>query len=206
VISAEADPIDAAEVARILGVSLSKLRNRKLVDRPGFPAPLNPHRARSWVWDRAEIEAYASGQPIPPRSESTDDDLLDDSEAARAIGVSLETFAQQTQRLSAQPRSIEAHALRYWRRGDLVRRHEVPPGRGGKPVGARDLTPRRRRDDPSRIAEAAAKRIENLAAYLTQLSDEGNPKPGTSELATRYGVSAQTIRRWLARIEQDESK
>ena len=105
-IPADADPIDAAEVARILGVSLSKLRNRKLVDQAGFPAPLNPHRARGWVWDRAEIEAYASGQPIPPRSEPTDDDLLDDSEAARAIGVSLETFAQQTQRLSAQPRSI----------------------------------------------------------------------------------------------------
>lgn len=199
-IPADADPIDAAEVARNLGVSLSKLRNRKLVDKPGFPAPLNPHRARGWVWDRAEIEAYASGRTPMPRPEPSADDLLDDAEAARAIGVSPATFAQQTHRLSAQPRSIEAHGLRYWRRGDLVRRHETPPGQIGKPVGARDLAPRSRRGEPPRIAARAAARVQDLAAYLAQLASEGKPQPGTSELATRYDVSTQTIRRWLARI------
>lgn len=205
-IPANAEPIDAAEVALILGVSLSKLRNRKLVDQPGFPSPLNPHRARGWVWDRAEIEAYASGQAPASRPEPSADDLLDDTEAARAVGVSAETFAQQTHRLSAQPRSIQAHGLRYWRRGDLVRRHETPPGQVGKPVGAKDLAPRSRRGEPPKIAAHAAARVQELAAFLAQLADEGKPQPGTSELATRYDVSTQTIRRWLARIEQDASE
>lgn len=205
-IPAGADPIDAAEVAHILGVSLSVLRNRKVVDQPGFPTPLNPHRARDRVWDRAEIDAYASGHPLASRPEPGAEDLLDDAEAARAIGVSVETFVQQTDRLSAQPRSIEAHGLRYWRRGDLVRRHETPPGRVGKPVGATDLNPRRRRGRPPQIAADAAARVESLAGYLARLAAEGKPQPGTAELAARYGVSTQTIRRWLARIEPDPSK
>jgi hypothetical protein len=116
--------------------------------------------------------------------------------------VSPETFIQQADRLAAQPCTIEAHGLRYWRRGDLVRRHEVPPGRVGKPAGASDLSPRRRRGEPPQIAAVAAERVEKLAAYLAQLAGEGKPQPGTAELAARYGVSTQTVRRWLARIEQ----
>jgi DeoR/GlpR family transcriptional regulator of sugar metabolism len=56
------------------------------------------------------------------------------------------------------------------------------------------------------MAEIAAARIESLAAYLAQLASEGKPTPGTSELAARYDVTTQTIRRWLARIDQDASK
>jgi hypothetical protein len=202
VIPAGADPIDAAEVALILGAGLSKLRNRKLVDQPGFPAPLNAHRARDRVWNRADVVAYAAGRPPMPRPEPSADDLLDDTEAAQAIGVSLGTFVQQAHQLSAQPRTIAAHNLRYWRRGDLVRRHERPPGRVGKPAGAKDLTPRRKRGGPPPIAAAAAVRIEELAAYLAQLTKDGKPQPGTGELAERYDVSTQTIRRWLARIDE----
>lgn len=205
-IPAGADPIDAAEVALILGVGLSKLRNRKLVDQPGFPAPLNAHRARDRVWNRADVVAYAAGQPpLPRRPEVSADDLLDDAEAAQAIGVSLGTFIQQAHHLSAQPRTIAAHNLRYWRRGDLVRRHERPPGRVGKPAGSRDLTPRRKRGGPPPVAAAAAARVEDLAAYLARLSKDGKPQPGTAELAARYGVSTQTIRRWLARVDKGPS-
>ena len=205
-IPAGADPISAEDVARILGLSLTGLRNRMRADQLGSLRPLNPQRARSWVWDRAEVEAYAAGRPLAPRPEPCDDDLLDDREAAAAVGVSAETFAQQLDRMSARPRSIEAHSLRYWRRGDLERRHEVPPGRAGKPAGAQDLAPRRLRNEPSRIAEIAAARVESLAAYLAQLANEGKPRPGTSELAAHFDVTTQTIRRWLARIEQDAGK
>lgn len=200
-IPAGADPIDATEVARILGVSLSVLRNRKLVDQPGFPTPLNPHRARDRVWDRADVQDFAAGRRSAPRPEPSADDLLDDFEAAREIGVSPATFLQQAHRQSAEPRRIEAHSLRYWRRGDLVRRHEEPPGRVGKPVGAKDLTQRRRRGVPPPVAAAAAERIEDLAEYLAQLSRESMARPTTTELAARYNVSTQTIRRWIARID-----
>lgn len=202
-IPADADPIDAVEVAQILGISLSKLRLRKIVDQPGFPPPLNPHRARDRVWARAEVAAYASGQPIAARHESTDDDLLDDAEAARVVGVSVETFVQQVHSMPAQPRSIETHSLRYWRRGDLVRRHENAPGRVGKPVGAKDLAPRQRRNAPPPVAAEAEARVHALAAYLAQLAGEGRPRPPTADLAARYNVTTQTIRRWLARIDQD---
>lgn len=200
-IPAGAEPIDAAEVARILGVSLSVLRNRKLVDQPGFPTPLNPHRARDRVWHRTDIQDFAAGRRAATRPDPSSDDLLDDFEAAHEVGVSPSTFLQQAERQPAEPRSIEVHALRYWRRGDLVRRHETAPGVVGKPTGARDLTPRQRRAAPPPIAARAAARVEDLARYLAQLTREGAPRPDTAQLAARYDVSSQTIRRWLARID-----
>lgn len=199
----DADPIAAPEVAQILGVSLTVLRNRMLADEPGLPRPLNPHRGRSWVWDRAEVEAYAAGQPPAPRPEPGPDDLLDDTEAAAAVGVSVDTFTRRIGRVSAQPRSIDAHELRYWRRGDLARRHQAPPGKVGRPAGAKDLAPRPPRGESPRIAETAAARVGSLKVYLAQLAAEGMPRPGSSELAAHYDVTPQTIRRWLARIEQD---
>ncbi|HTJ66672.1 MAG TPA: hypothetical protein VL551_04010 [Actinospica sp.] len=184
-------------------MSLTKLRNRKVVDEPGFPPPLNAHRARDRVWDKAEIAAYAAGRPRPERPAPSADDLLDDAEAAHEVGVSVETFVQQTQLMSAQPQSIAAHDLRYWRRGDLVRRHESPPGRVGKPAGTKDLAPRRRRGGPPPIAAAAAARVDELATYLAQLADDGKQRPRASELAAHFDVTTQTIRRWLARIDHD---
>lgn len=202
VIPAGSEAIAADDVARILGVSLGTLRNTKATSRPGFPAPLNPHRGRDQVWDRAEIEAYAAGRRIGPRRGPSPDDLLDDVEAAAVVGVSAETFAKQLGRIGAEPRRVPAHGLRYWRRGDLVTRHETPPGRRGKPQGATDLTPRRTRGGPSPAAVAAQPRIEEFAAYLARLGEAGREMPSTSALAERFGVSMQTVRRWLARVDQ----
>lgn len=201
-IPAGSEAIAAVDVARILGVSLGTLRNTKATDRAGFPAPLNKHRGRDLVWDRAEVEAYAAGRRIRPRSGPSPDDLLDDVEAAAVVGVSIETFAKQLNRVGAIPKHIEAHGLRYWRRGDLVTRHEKPPGRRGKPRGAADLAPRRARGGPSPAAVAAQQRIEEFAAYLARLGKAGAEMPSTSALAETFGVSMQTVRRWLAFVDQ----
>lgn len=198
-IPASVEPVNAAGVASICGVSLGTLRNSKTLKSPEFPKPLNPHRGRDHVWDPAEVEAYEAGRPLPPRAAPSPDDLLDDFEAAAVVGVSVDVFTDQAARLSLRARSIEAHKLRYWRRGDLVPRHENAPGKRGKPVGAKDLTPRKKRRTPAPVADRANQKAASLVAYLTDLDDAGSPRPDTAELASRYGVSARTIQRWLAR-------
>lgn len=205
-IPAGTDAVAAAEVARILGISLGTLRNTKATSRPGFPVPLNAGRGRDLIWDRADIEAYATGRAARPRPEPSPEDLLDDAEAAAVIGVSVVTFVQQLDRIGAAPRYIEAHRLRYWRRGDLVTRHHTPPGRRGKPQGATDLAPRKARRGPSPVAAGAELRRQELAAHLADLTSTGAPRPSTRELAERFDVTTQTVRRWLARIDEDTSR
>lgn len=201
-IPAGVDPVNAAGVASILGISLGTLRNTKALKTPGFPKPLNPHRGRDHVWDRAEIEAYKAGQLLPARRGPSPDDLLDDFEAATVVGVSVDVFTDQAVRLSLAMHSIKAHDLRYWRRGDLTQRHEKAPGQPGKPAGAKDLTPRRKRGTPVPVAEKADKNAASLIAYLAELDGTGSARPETTALAERYGVSPRTIQRWLARAEE----
>jgi len=200
-IPAGIEPVDAAGVARIRGVTLGTLRNARVLKKPDFPKPLNPHRGRDHVWDPAAVEAHKAGRPLPPQPEPSPDDLLDDFEAAAVVGVSVDVFTDQAQRLGLTARSIQAHNLRYWRRGDLVQRHESAPGQRGKPAGAKDLTPRKSRGTPSPAAEKADQKAASLTAFLAQLNDAGSPRPDTAELANRYGVSTRTIQRWLARQE-----
>jgi Helix-turn-helix domain len=199
VIPAGVEPVNAAGVARIRGVSLGALRNARVLKDAGFPKPLNPHRGRDHVWDPAAVEAHKAGQSPPAQPEPSPDDLLDDLEAAAVVGVSVDVFADQAVRVGLTPHSIEAHDLRYWRRGDLVRRHEKAPGRPGKPPGAKDLTPRKKRGTPAPVAQQANQNATSLYAYLAELKDAGSARPDTAELARRYGVSARTIQRWLAR-------
>jgi hypothetical protein len=196
-------PIDARGVAAIRRTSLSALRNSGLLDDPDFPPPLNAHRRRDRVWDKAAVEAHSRGQALTsPALEPAPDDLLDDHEAAEVVGVAIATFVRQVDRLKMVERRIDAHGLRYWRRGDLVRRHEVVPGQPGKPQGAKDLAPRTRRGGPAPIAVKAAARIADLGAYLDSIAAEKLPRPSTIELAARYGVSPRTINRWLSDIDE----
>ena len=198
-IPAGVEPVNAAGVARIRGVTLGTLRNTQLLKKPGFPQPLNPHRGRDLVWDPAAVEAHKAGQPLPPPPKPSPDDLLDDFEASAVVGVSVDVFTDQADRLGLTARNIEAHNLRYWRRGDLVQRHEETPGKRGKPAGAKDLTPRKRRGTRAAGAEKSDERATSLAAYLAELDEAGSARPDTAELASRYGVSTRTIQRWLAR-------
>lgn len=201
-IPAGIEPVDAAGVARIRGVSLGALRNAKVLKSADFPAPLNPHRGRDLVWNPAEVEAHRAGLPIAPRAESSPDDLLDEFEAAAVVGVSAETFTSQIERLGIAVRHISAHDLRYFRRGDLTPRHSMPPGQPGKPVGAKDLAPRRKRGAPSPIAQVAGQRAAELIDHLAELQRAGGPRPSTQALAEEYGVSPRTIQRWLARVDK----
>ncbi len=198
-IPAGVEPVDAAGVARVRGVTLGTLRNTQVLKDPDFPKPLNPHRRRDHVWDPADVEAHKAGQIPPAKPQPSPDDLLDDFEAAAAVGVSVDVFTDQAIRLGLTAHSIEAHSLRYWRRGDLVRRHKEAPGKRGKPTGAKDLTPRRKRGKPAPVADRANQKAASLVAYLAELDDAGSARPDTAELASRYGVSARTIQRWLAR-------
>ncbi|MEZ0109278.1 transposase-like protein [Catenulispora sp. EB89] len=200
-IPAGVEPVNAAGVARIRGVTLGTLRNTQVLKDAGFPKPLNPHRGRDYVWDPAAVEAHMAGQTPPVAPGSSPDDLLDDFEAAAVVGVSVDVFTDQVLRLGLTAHSIEAHNLRYWRRGDLVQRHEMAPGKRGKPAGAKDLTPRKKRGTPAPAAKKANKQAASLAAHLAELDDAGSARPDTAELARRYDVSARTIQRWLAREE-----
>lgn len=199
VIPAGVEPVNASGVAQIWGITLGALRNARILKRPDFPKPLNPHRGRDHVWDPAEVSAHKAGQPLPARPEPSPDDLLDDFEAASVVGVSVDVFTDQAPRLGLTARTIAAHDLRYWRRGDLVQRHESAPGQRGKPVGAKDLTPRKKRGTPAPVAKKAEQKAASLLAYLAELDDAGAPRPDTAMLATRYGVSTRTIQRWLSR-------
>ena len=200
-IPASVEPVDAAGVARIRGVSLGTLRNAKVLKSTSFPAPLNPHRGRDQVWDPAEVEAHKAGLPLPPRAEPSPDDLLDDFEAAAVVGVSVEVFTDQIDRLDVTARHIGVHSLRYWRRGDLSQRHAAAPGQRGKPTGAKDLAPRKKRGTPAPIAKKADQRAAEVVAYLAELDQAGTAQPDASELAKRYGVSTRTIQRWLTRTD-----
>lgn len=198
-IPAGIEPVNAAGVARIRGVTLGALRNARVLKSPGFPKPLNSHRGRDHIWDPAAVEAHKAGQPLPAPPEPSPDDLLDDFEAAAVVGVSVDVFTDQAIRLGLTARSIEAHELRYWRRGDLAQRHERAPGQRGKPVGAKDLTPRKKRGTPAPVAKKADEKTASLIGYLAELEDAGSARPDTAALARRYGVSRRTIQRWLAR-------
>ena len=198
-IPAGVEPVNAAGVARIRGVTLGALRNAKVLKSAGFPKPLNPHRGRDHVWDRAEVEAHKAGWPLPARPVPSPDDLLDDYEAAAVVGVSVDVFTDQAVRLGLTAHTIKAHDLRYWRRGDLTQRHERAPGQAGKPPGAKDLTPRKKRGTPAPVAKKADEKAAALFAYLAELDDAGSARPDTTVLAERYGVSPRTIQRWLAR-------
>ena len=195
------EPVTAAGVARIRGVTLGALRNAKVLTRPDFPTPLNPHRGRDLVWDPADVEAYQAGRARAPRAEPSPDDLLDDVEAAAEVGVSVEVFTGQIDRLGVTARHISAHDLRYWRRGDLTRRHATAPGQAGKPSGAKDLAPRKKRGTPAPSAAIADKRAAVLAVYLTELEEAGATRPDVRDLAERYGVSTRTVQRWFARAD-----
>jgi len=198
-IPAGVEPVDAAGVARLRGVSLGTLRNSKLLKSADFPTALNPHRGRDNVWDPADVKAHKAGLPLPPRAEPSADDLLDDSEAAAVVGVSVEVFTDQIGRLDVTARCISAHTLRYWRRGDLSQRHATAPGQRGKPTGAKDLAPRKKRGTPAPSATKADRRASEMFTYLAELDQAGTVRPNVSELAERYGVSGRTIQRWLAR-------
>jgi hypothetical protein len=96
------------------------------------------------------VEAYGQGKrgnelpPLPPRHEL---DLLDDREAAAAAGVTLNTWRSYVRKtLNGATTVTTEDGKVYWVRGTVRRRNAAPPGQPGRPVGAKDSVPRRRRD------------------------------------------------------------
>ena len=142
--------LDVAGVARVLGIEPGTMSNTTPHLSADFPARLNPLSARiGLLWDQAQVEAYRQGKrgndlpPLPPQNEL---DLLDDREAAAAAGVTLNTWRSYARKTLTGATAVTTEDGKvYWLRGTIRCRNAAPPGQAGRPVGAKDAIPRRRR-------------------------------------------------------------
>lgn len=148
-----AKPIGAPRVAELHGITPNQLRGSGLHRTEGFPPQLNPG-GRIGIWDERQVIAHRDGTEMP--EVITDDallgseernplDLLTDIEAAAAMGVSEATWRRKAVNGRTDATAVDVCGQRYWLRGTITRRHEVPPGTFGRKVGDRDLRPRKPR-------------------------------------------------------------
>lgn len=150
----DAQPIGLKRVAEILGLALGTMSNAPRPHRqPGFPPQLNPG-GRTGIWDERQVQAFTSGEPVPvlvtddaalDPADRHPDDRLDDREAATAAGVALATWRTYAADGHTGAQQVDVCGVRYWLRGTVRRRHDTPPGERGRPVGATDHAPRRKR-------------------------------------------------------------
>lgn len=185
--------IDASGIAAIHGITLGTLRNNKTYDQPDFPRPLNT-RGRRKLWDLTQVRAHAAGQPVPPLpSEAHPDDLLDDYEAAEAAEVEPTTWKTDVRRgrVHDKPRTIRG--VRHWHRRTIDAYRDRPRGRPGRPTGATDSKPRRRRRNPQR--EHAAQLLKQAAEARTTIT--------ARTIAAEVGVDIRTVERWLPTLRQE---
>jgi len=145
--------IDTAGVAQIRGVTLGALNNAKPYNEPDFPPQLNPHTRTGRLWDEQQVRAHAAGKPIPPLpTEPHPNDFLDDREAAEYVGMALSSWMSAVQKQAPAVRGEKPrdfYGVRHWRRAtlDRIRDRRRPAGR---PAGATDRAPRKRRgQDPT---------------------------------------------------------
>ncbi|WP_141576144.1 AlpA family transcriptional regulator [Actinomadura sp. WMMA1423] len=121
--------VDAAGAAQLLGMAYQTFRNQGVTGEPGFPAPVNRGR-RKLLYDRAQVEAYSDGRPLPPLPEpGHPDDLLDERDIADARGVAHPTVTKErhTGRLVD---FVEVCGVPHLRRGALEEQLRERPGRG----------------------------------------------------------------------------
>ncbi|MDN5917825.1 MAG: hypothetical protein L0I76_22465 [Pseudonocardia sp.] len=92
-----------------------------------------PGGRRAGLWDRAQVEAFVVGEPVPelPTVDSPDD-LFDASEAAALAGIELTTWLRYDERdrgLVPDPDAV-LHGQKHYRRGTLATWLANRPGRG----------------------------------------------------------------------------
>ncbi|MEU9837472.1 hypothetical protein AB0D67_38555 [Streptosporangium sp. NPDC048047] len=86
------DAIDAEGIAQLLGMAYKTFRNKGGAAAVGLQ-PFTPGR-RKPLYDRAQAEAVRDGRPLPTWPVGTrehPDDLLDEQDAAEALGVEYST-------------------------------------------------------------------------------------------------------------------
>lgn len=121
--------VDAAGAAELLGITYGTFRNRGVAGDPDFPRPLNPGR-RKLLYDRAQVEAYRDGKPLPALPEGEHPtDLLDEHEAAALLGVAYATV-RKDRNVGRLPDVQMVCGLAYWPRAVLERVPETRLGRG----------------------------------------------------------------------------
>lgn len=122
--------IDAAEAAAILGISVQTWHNTRRPDELGL-RPFNPGR-RKLLYDRAQVEAARGGHPLPTWPVGTGehpDDLLDEHDAAEALGVTYATVRKDRQ-VGRLPGWVEVCGVPHIKRSTLRLVVESRPGRG----------------------------------------------------------------------------
>jgi len=191
-------PVDAAEAARLHGISLATANRRGLLTAPGFPAPLTPGR-NNRLWDRAQVIAHATGQPIPAQPPEQPGDLLTREECAARWGITAASFTSASHRGYAPGPDAEEHGHELWRRATL---DAFPrPGRGagaGRPKGATDARPRK----PSARDTQHRERLAMVRQMLTDAGEQGQQEPAAPAVAVQAGVSTRTAERLLAKARQ----
>lgn len=120
--------VDSAGAAELLGKATKTFTN-SVSRSPGFPAPVNPGRRRL-LYDVAQVEAYRDMRPIPalPRGRHADD-LLDELDAAEALGVKYATVRKDRD-VGRLPPGVDVCGVVHWRRYTLAAVLAARPGQG----------------------------------------------------------------------------
>lgn len=189
--------INERDIALQAGVPLATWRRR---DAPRFrehvPALFD---SRVRIYDHAQALAHLKGRPIPELPAGPHpDDLLNDEEAAEALGVSPSTVrAYATQ--GYLPAGTTVYSLRLWTRGDIEERRDAPPRQGqggGRPSGTRGPTKTHPYEDDPRLP---------LAADALRASPDLPRTRLAAAMADQHGGSTRTWERLLAQAARTSS-
>ncbi|MEV0749875.1 helix-turn-helix domain-containing protein [Streptomyces sp. NPDC050273] len=188
--------INEADIAQQAGVPLAIWRRR---DAPAFRqrVPALFPNSRTLLYDQAQAHAYLDGTPIPalPSGEHPDD-LLNDEEAAAALGVTPSTVRSYAiQGYLAPGKTV--YSVRVWQRRDIDERRNNPPGQGkggGRPPGT-GTGPRKTH------AYEGDPRLHTAAHALSTAGDTPRHHlAGT--LAQQHGGSTRTWERLLTQADR----
>jgi hypothetical protein len=203
-IRAGRDVVDTYGIAELRGEDYYHVTNARPRpwDQPGWPAPVNPENTRKAgtigrgggrkrLWDRAQVEAFLAGKPVPAiNAADHDEDLLDVIELAAVLGLP----PKQVNELLRQGRLDGPDAtpcgVKHWTRGHARTMQPAPPEwsqEDGRPRGedaeqirarllvAVEKVPRRAggKLNASAIARAANVHRHTARRFLEQLDAEG---------------------------------
>lgn len=137
-------PVVAVEdIAQLHGLTMRQARRRKPWAANGHPQPLTARGggARPPLWDRAQADAFARGEPIPPLPTSpSPNDLLDRIEAAELAGIDPVAWRRYLYRGGYVPADdVTIHGQPFWFRSTIETfnktRRQGPQWGGGRPTG-----------------------------------------------------------------------
>lgn len=137
-------PVVAAEdIAQLHGLTMRQARRRKPWAATGHPEPLTSRGvgARRPLWDRAQVEAFSRGEPIPPLPTAPNpNDLLDRIEAAELAGIDPVAWRRYMYRGGYVPADdVTIHGQPFWFRSTIEsfggQRQQGPQWAGGRPAG-----------------------------------------------------------------------